>query len=145
MDPIIVALVLVGLVAVASVFGVLSKRSLGRSTRIESGDVVNPQRLGFDELGEQATLVQFSTEFCARCPGVHRALGEIAGAHPGVRHVDIDLTHRPDIAKRFSVLQTPTTLILDGSGRVRTRFTGAAPRTAVELELTRLQKENTRV
>jgi hypothetical protein len=43
------------------------------------------------------------------------------------------------------VLQTPPPLILDGSGRVRTRFTGAAPRTAVELELTRLQKENTRV
>ena len=43
-----------------------------------------------------------------------------------MRHVDVDLTDRPDIADRFHVLQTPTTLILDARGVVRARIGGRA-------------------
>jgi hypothetical protein len=56
-------------------------------------------------------------------------LGQIAESTDGVAHVDLDLTHRPDIAARFNVLQTPTTLILDRAGIIRARI-GGAPRQA---------------
>ncbi len=69
---------------------------------------------------------------------MHRTLAEIARSHEGVTHLDIDLTHRPDIAKHFHVLQTPTTLVLDRDGVIRTRFGGAPSRDVLELELTRL-------
>jgi thiol-disulfide isomerase/thioredoxin len=109
-----------------------------RPQRRVSAEVVEPQRLGADALGETATLLQFSTEMCARCPGVHRQLSAMADSHEGVRHLDVDLTHRPDIAKHFSVLQTPTTLILDRDGVIQTRFGGVPNREVVELELARL-------
>ena len=108
-------------------------------------EVVEPQRLGAESLGEVATLLQFSTELCARCPGVHRTLAGIAEDHEGVSHLDVDLTHRPDIAKHFHVLQTPTTLVLDGAGVVRTRFGGVPSRDVLELELNRLTGENANV
>lgn len=101
-------------------------------------ELVDPRRLGAPPLGEAATLLQFSTEMCSRCPGVHRVLSEIARSHPGVAHFDVDLTYRPDIARHFHVLQTPTTLILDSRGAIRTRFSGAPSRHVVELELARV-------
>jgi thioredoxin-like negative regulator of GroEL len=108
-------------------------------------EVIEPTRLGADGLGEVATLLQFSTEMCARCPGVHRTLSDIADGHDGVRHLDVDLTHRPDIAKHFHVLQTPTTLVLDRDGVVQTRFGGAPSRDVLELELNRLISEEASV
>ena len=101
-------------------------------------EVVEPHRLGAESLGEVATLLQFSTETCARCPGVHRTLAAIADSRDGVTHLDVDLTHRPDIAKHFHVLQTPTTLVLDRDGVIQTRFGGAPSRDVLELELARL-------
>lgn len=112
-----------------------------RPQRHIAHEVVQPERLGADGLGERATLLQFSTDLCARCPGVHRTLAAVADSHPGVRHLDVDLTHRPDIARHFHVLQTPTTLILDRDGAIQTRFGGAPSREVVELELNRLMEE----
>nr|WP_241739961.1 thioredoxin family protein [Microbacterium invictum] len=106
------------------------------------GEVVEAQRLGAESLGEAATLLQFSTELCAQCPGVHRTLTSIADERAGVLHLNVDLTHRPDIAKHFNVLQTPTTLILDRHGVVQTRFGGAPRRDVVELELTRVTEQS---
>jgi len=79
-------------------------------------------------LAERATLVQFSTELCARCPQVRRMLGGIADAQDGVAHVEIDLTHRADLATRYHVLQTPTTFLVDASGAVRSRWGGVPDR-----------------
>jgi len=118
--------------------GVVLRWRQGRPRRHIPHEVVDPARLGADGLGERATLLQFSTELCARCPGVHRTLAAVADRHDGVRHLDVDLTHRPDIAKHFHVLQTPTTLILDRDGVVQTRFGGAPNREVLELELARL-------
>ena len=112
-----------------------------RPRRLDPTELVEPQRLGAESLGERATLLQFSTEMCARCPGVHRTLDAIAQEREGVLHLDVDLTHRPDIAKHFHVLQTPTTFILDRDGLIQTRFGGTPSRSAVELELTRVTTE----
>lgn len=129
---------LAALLAVTVAIGVVVRWRETRPRRHVPHEVVDPQRLGADALGERATLLQFSTELCARCPGVHRTLAAIAESHEGVRHLDVDVTNRPDIAKHFHVLQTPTTLVLDRDGAIQTRFGGAPTREVIELELTRL-------
>ncbi len=139
------ALLAVGtLVALTTIVGVVFRRRQGRARTVDSVEVVDPRLLGADRLGTEATLVQFSTEMCSRCPGVHRLLSQVAGAREGVEHLDVDLTHRPDLAQHFRVLQTPTTLVLDRRGAIRTRFGGPPERAAVEDALNRLQKETTR-
>lgn len=132
------------LLAVATVAGVAVRRRAVRIRRDVPHEVIQPERLGADGLGESATLLQFSTEMCARCPGVHRMLSSVAAGHDGVRHLDVDLTHRPDIAKHFRVLQTPTTLILDRDGAVQSRIGGVPSRDMLDLELTRLTAETAR-
>ena len=74
--------------------------------------------------GSRATLVQFSTEMCARCPQVRRMLGDVASRGDGLVHVEVDLTHRPDLSSRYRVLQTPTTFVVDRAGTVLARFNG---------------------
>ena len=126
------------LLAVTVGVGVYLRWQQSRPQRHIPHEVVEPSRLGADSLGEVATLLQFSTETCSRCPGVHRTLAAIADSHDGVLHLDVDLTHRPDIARHFHVMQTPTTLVLDHDGVIQTRFGGAASRDVLELELHRL-------
>ncbi|MFT4052399.1 MAG: thioredoxin family protein [Microbacterium sp.] len=139
------SLILAALLAATLGVGGYLRWRQNRPRRIDPAEVVEPRRLGADALGERATLLQFSTEMCGRCPGVHRTLGAIADEREGVLHLDVDLTHRPDIAKHFHVLQTPTTLILDRDGVIQTRFGGTPSRTAIELELSRVTAEDTRV
>ena len=136
---------LAALLAATVALGVFLNWRQSHARRDVAHEVIEPHRLGADGLGEVATLLQFSTELCARCPGVHRTLSAIADDHEGVRHLDVDLTHRPDIARHFHVLQTPTTLVLDRHGVVQTRFGGAPGRDVLELELNRLIAEDANV
>jgi thiol-disulfide isomerase/thioredoxin len=91
-----------------------------------------------EELGERATLLQFSTEVCAPCKSTARVLDDLAARTADVAHVDLDVTHRPELASRYRVLQTPTTLILDADGAVRARIGGAVRRDIVVAELARV-------
>src|ERR1700744_2052464 len=125
MNPLAVVAILLGLVALATVLGLVWKARTGRVRSVD-GDVV---RLPEVPIRGKATLLQFSTEVCAPCVPTRRVLGQIAASTEGVSHVDLDLTHRPDIAAKFNVLQTPTTLILDHLGTIRARI-GGAPRQA---------------
>lgn len=131
-------LILAALLAVTVAIGVILRWQQNRPRRQNPAEVVEPHRLGAEILGERATLLQFSTEMCGRCPGVHRTLTAIADQHEGVLHLDVDLTHRPDIAKHFHVLQTPTTMIIDRDGVIQTRFGGTPNRDVIELELARV-------
>ena len=86
------------------------------------------QRLGAaelgDDLGERATLVQFSSAFCAPCRATRRVLAEVAGMVPGVTHVEIDAEDHLDLVRELGILKTPTVLILDADGHVVRRATG---------------------
>jgi len=77
------------------------------------------------EPGERATLVQFSSAFCAPCRATKRILGDVAAVVPGVVHVEIDAEHHLEVVRRLGILRTPTTLILDASGREISRAAGA--------------------
>ncbi len=111
------------LIVLATVLGVLVRRRQDRRVDARADERIRDADIEGD-LGDAATLVQFSTEFCTRCPQVRRQLTGFAEHYWGVRHVEIDLTNRPDLAKHYRVLQTPTTLLVDGTGTVRARYRG---------------------
>ncbi|MER5946668.1 thioredoxin family protein [Streptomyces sp. NPDC001904] len=76
------------------------------------------------EVGERATLVQFSSAFCAPCRATRRVLGEVAALVPGVAHVEIDAEARLDLVRAVGVVRTPTVLVLDAQGREVRRAAG---------------------
>jgi thiol-disulfide isomerase/thioredoxin len=131
MNPIEAIGLLLALLAGTTVLGLLWRARQGRVTAVSGQIIRQADVAATTAFGPTATLLQFSTELCARCPGTRRLLGAVADSRPGVVHVDVDLTHRADLANRFSILQTPTTLILDGAGRVRARVGGAPNRAAI--------------
>lgn len=76
-------------------------------------------------LGERATMVQFSTSFCAPCRAARRILTDVAELVPGVVHVEVDAEHHLELVRRLGVMRTPTTLVLGPDGHEVTRASGA--------------------
>jgi thiol-disulfide isomerase/thioredoxin len=117
--------VCVVVLAAAGAYGVLQRRRSGR-VRVRGRD--GDKRLGAAELGEalgeRATLLQFSSAFCAPCRATRRVLTEVAGMVPGVSHVEIDAEEHLDLVRRLDILKTPTVLVLDADGRIVRRATG---------------------
>jgi thiol-disulfide isomerase/thioredoxin len=72
----------------------------------------------------EATLLQFSSAFCAPCRAVRRVSSEVAALLPGVRHVEVDAESHLDAVRALGIWRTPTLLVLDGDGRVAKRATG---------------------
>lgn len=123
-------LAVLGVTAIATALGLIwrarvgcVRTSSGRSEARELAEVA----AAHGRLGEHATLLQFSTEFCAPCRATRRMLDDLASRRDGVVHVEVDLTDRADLARRLNILQTPTTFVLDPAGRSRARI-GGAPR-----------------
>ena len=89
-------------------------------------------------LGERATLLQFSSAFCAPCRATRRVLGEVALLVPGVAHVEVDAEQHLELVRRLGILRTPTTLVLDAGGREVTRAGGTPRRDEVMATLARV-------
>jgi len=123
---------------VATCFGLLWQRRNGRVSAVahesgigelgavSAGPVATP--LTQDDLraalGDRATLVQFSSAFCAPCRATRQILTEVAGMVDGVAHVEIDAESRLDLVRRLDVLRTPTTIVLGPDGQVTHRASG---------------------
>jgi thiol-disulfide isomerase/thioredoxin len=90
-----------------------------------AGQVLTSEQLGA-ELGDRATLVQFSSAFCAPCRATRRVLVDVAGMVDGVVHVEVDAESRLDLVRELNVLRTPTVLVLDADGRIVSRGSGQA-------------------
>lgn len=75
--------------------------------------------------GERATLVQFSSAFCAPCRVARRVLGEVAQVVPGVTHVEVDAESHLDVVRALGIVRTPTTIVVDATGRETSRAVGA--------------------
>jgi thiol-disulfide isomerase/thioredoxin len=80
-------------------------------------------RLG-EAPGERATLLQFSSAFCAPCRATRRILRDVAEVVPGVRHVEVDAEQHLELVRHLRILKTPTTLVLDADARVTSRASG---------------------
>jgi thiol-disulfide isomerase/thioredoxin len=81
------------------------------------------------ELGARATLVQFSSAFCAPCRTTRVVLGDVSRLVDGVTYVEVDAESHLELVRRLDVRRTPTVLVLDASGTVVRRASGA-PRKA---------------
>ena len=132
-----------GLIALAVVLAVASATGFAmrrRQGRFAAGPVPAPgpgtaaapaapgSALSADDLGvplgAQATLVQFSTGFCAYCGPARKLLAEVAGQRDGVAFVEIDAAERMELTRRLRILSTPTVLVLDPLGGVTSRSSG---------------------
>lgn len=127
--------VILGLAVLAAAgFGLLRLRTDGRFATAPSSptawDTVADALPG-EALGERATLVQFSSAFCAPCRTTRVVLADVAAREPGVRHLEVDAEQHLDLVRRLDVRRTPTTLVLDGSGRELVRAAGAPRRDQV--------------
>ncbi|GAA1627358.1 hypothetical protein GCM10009828_064320 [Actinoplanes couchii] len=71
-----------------------------------------------------ATLLQFSTAFCAPCRAMRRVSAEVAALLPGVRHVEVDAESHLAEVRELEIRRTPTLVILDSAGREVRRATG---------------------
>ena len=124
MHPLAPLLGILALVAAATAIGLLLRARKGRVRELAGAERLEPAALGIEHLGTAGTIVQFSTDFCSRCPGVRRLLSQQVDAAPGVEFVHVDLTHDPELAARFGVLQTPTILFVDADGHPNTQLSG---------------------
>lgn len=88
-------------------------------------------------LHPRATLVQFSSKVCQYCGPTRRLLTELADRH-GVSFVEIDAEDRLDLARRLSILRTPTVLLLDPEGRITHRVSGPPRRAELAAAVSRL-------
>ena len=142
MSPLVITAILIALVGASTLIGLLWRATTGRIQEV----VPSNERINVSELlagsvaGSSATLLQFSTEFCSPCRITNSLLGELAAELPGITHVDVDVTLRPALADRFSLLQSPTTFILDATGTVRARISGAPRIADLRAELSRIQE-----
>src|ERR1700722_12172268 len=116
----------------ASVLGLALRRRAGRfrpgpgSKGPANGirpDVLTTADLG-GPLGQRATLVQFSTAFCAPCRPTRQILAQVAGMVDGVTHVEVDAAARMDLVRRLRINSTPTVLVLGPDGAIVRRAVG---------------------
>jgi thiol-disulfide isomerase/thioredoxin len=135
------------LVAFVLTAGSWWKARTGRAKLVRSGELVDLSKLKAQKggkpvqsFGKNATLLQFSTEVCSACVATARFYGDLEKATPGLKHIEVDITDRMELAAHFSIMQTPTTLILDKHGMVRARIGGAPRPNVVTEELKKLEK-----
>ena len=74
--------------------------------------------------GPRATLLQFSSEFCAPCRATRRVLADVASGADGVRHVEVDAGERMDLVRLLDVRRTPTVFVLGPEGQIARRGSG---------------------
>ena len=117
----------------ATALGVALRRRAGRFGPGSAGAPGRPSRAGAgtltaadlgSSLGRQATLVQFSTAFCAPCRPTRQLLAQVADTVDGVTHVEIDAASRLDLVRRLRINSTPTVLVLGPDGAIIRRAVG---------------------
>jgi thiol-disulfide isomerase/thioredoxin len=134
--------VLLAIFAVATLVGLLWKATTGKAKHIKDGQTVDLAELHalkngkpITSFGSRVTFLQFSGEFCSQCPPTDRVLAELEAKTPGALHIEVDITNRLDLARKFNILQTPTTLVLDKRGVILSRIAGSPKTTTLESEL----------
>ena len=132
----------VAIILVAISAGLLWRSRTGRSKKVSDGQQVDLIRLDAVKdgkpvfaFGQRMTFLQFSTEFCSQCVQTARVYKELEEHSEGILHIEVDITNRLDLAKEFNILQTPTTLVLDSSGRVTSRIGGATKAQTIKDEI----------
>jgi thiol-disulfide isomerase/thioredoxin len=121
------AIVVAAVLVLATAGGLTLRRRDGRlATSPRSGARHQPltgTELG-QPLGSRATLLQFSSSFCAPCRAARQLLADVAARDTGVTHVEIDVADRLDLVRLLDVRRTPTVFVLGPQGQVTRRASG---------------------
>jgi thiol-disulfide isomerase/thioredoxin len=120
-------IVLVVVLAVTAAYGMIWQKRNGqmRATRSPAGqgEALTEAEIG-TPLGGRATLVQFSSAFCAPCRATRVVLADVASTVDGVAHVEIDAESHLDLVNRLDIRRTPTVLVLGPDGHIARRASG---------------------
>jgi thiol-disulfide isomerase/thioredoxin len=131
LEAVVTGIVILGVAVVVAVgFGLFRRATDGRFETDQVSETWGRVRDAMPEesLGERATLVQFSSAFCAPCRTTRVVLADIADREHGVRHLEIDAEMHLDLVRALDVRRTPTTLVLDSRGHEVARAAGAPQR-----------------
>ena len=116
--------------------------STGRAKRINAGEQIDLGLLAavkdgqpVTKFGKRVTFLQFSSEVCSQCVQTARVFRDLEANSDDILHIEVDITNRLDLARKFHILQTPTTLVLDHTGRVTSRIGGAAKAQTIKDEI----------
>jgi thiol-disulfide isomerase/thioredoxin len=128
------AIVVAAVLALATVGAVVLRRRDGRLTGVRR-TAPGPRPLTGDELGQplgsQATLLQFSSSFCAPCGATRQLLADVAARNAGVAHVEVNVADRLDLVRLLDVRRTPTVFVLGPQGQITRRASGVPHRDEV--------------
>ena len=124
----LVALLVALVVAACLAWGVT--RLNGRFRDRSGTDVLTADDIG-RPLGERATLIHFSSAFCAPCRATRTMLTDVADRVDGVAVVEIDAESQLELVRRLDVMRTPTVLVLDPRGAIVRRASGLPRRDQV--------------
>jgi thiol-disulfide isomerase/thioredoxin len=133
---------ILALLVLATAAGLIWKARTGLAKQIDSGEIIDLAEIAavkdgqpVTKFGEKVTFLQFSSQVCSQCVQTARLLHELENNYDDVLHVEVDITNRIDLANKFNILQTPTTLVLDKNGRITSRIGGAAKAQTLQDEL----------
>lgn len=134
--------VVLGIVLVlAGAFGLYRKRTDGRFKSVSTGSsgsgpdsgsssgsssgetALTADQLG-GQLGERATLVEFSSAFCAPCRATRQILDRVTSDVEGVALIEVDAEKNLELVRELNIMRTPTVLILDARGAIAHRASG---------------------
>ncbi len=117
--------ILCAVVVLTVLAGVVHQQRSGTLRATSADDSLRPVLTGLGATpGTRATLLQFSSAFCAPCRATRRILTEVSEMVDGVAHVEVDAEQHLDLVRKLNILKTPTTLVLDGEQREVQRASG---------------------
>lgn len=109
----------------STVFGLVHRRRQGKVRAVTTTDDLRAELAAIGHApGARATLLQFSSAFCAPCRATRRTLIEVSAMVDGVAHVEVDAEQHLDLVRRLGISKTPTTLVLDAEVREVKRAAG---------------------
>jgi len=121
---------------VATGFALYRRRVDGRFRTAPTEPEATADRLTEDDLGAplgpSATVVQFSSEFCAPCRAAERIITETVADLDGVHYLDIDSEQKLELVRRLNILRTPTVVVTDSTGRILARTAGVPTKQSLQ-------------
>lgn len=122
---------LAALLFLVAVFGLIWRLKTGTAKQTSGGQKVDLVELGAQKngvpvtgLNTKLTFLQFSTDFCTFCPQTSKMLAALEVADSNVTHLEVNVTERLDLVRKYNIMQTPTTLVLDQKGTILSRIGG---------------------
>ena len=128
--PVKSLLPIVIVLGLATAYGLWYQRSRGKVVVRSDKGLITQSMIGV-ELGQRATLVQFSSAFCSPCRATRALLEDVTADMADVVHVDIDAEANLELVRQLDIRSTPTTLFLDRKGHEVGRAMGAPKRDQV--------------